>query len=183
MKSRIHNNIDGAKDCGAYFELPLLQFLRQMPQYAPLIATAGARLDINDPNYVVRFVLSKDGLSGIEVGYPEDAEWQIGQPDRSKQISNPERFDGKRFDWLNKMLDQKLAEGSKILVLPMTDFLKMYPEYGKVFSVEVGDEAICFFRTADKTMKFLTGPLDRKVEKWEQLIQARNTWDWSECHL
>lgn len=87
MKSRIHNNIDGAKDMGTYLELPLQQFLIQMPQYA--YAIENAPIDVKDTNYIVRFQFQKNGNPLIEVGYPEDVEWKIGEPDKSKPPSYP----------------------------------------------------------------------------------------------
>lgn len=64
MKSRIHNNTEGAKDMGTYLELPLRQFLRQMPQYADMIMQRFGRDHIKNvyyiedffPNYDVRFI-------------------------------------------------------------------------------------------------------------------------------
>lgn len=90
MKSRIHNNTDGAKDMGTYLELPLQQFLKQMPQYAYVILNTP--LDVNDENYIVRFKFQKNGKPLIEVGYPEDVEWKIGEPDKSKKPSYPSMF-------------------------------------------------------------------------------------------
>lgn len=90
MKSRIHNNTDGAKDMGTYLELPLQQFLKQMPQYAYIIENT--LIDVNDTNYIVRFKFQKNGKPLIEVGYPEDVEWKIGEPDKSKKPSYPSMF-------------------------------------------------------------------------------------------
>lgn len=87
MKSRIYNNTDGAKDMGSYLELPLRQFLIQMPQYAHMILNSP--IDVNDKNYIIRFQFQKNGIPHIEVGYPEDVEWKIGEPDKSKKPSYP----------------------------------------------------------------------------------------------
>lgn len=87
MKSRFQNNLDGAADMGTYFELSLQRFIIQMPQYAGMLA--GAPIDYSDPRYIVRFRFLKNGRIDLEVGYPEDSEWRIGQSDTSKQLSYP----------------------------------------------------------------------------------------------
>ena len=87
MKSHFYNNTDGAKDMETYLELPLRQFIRQMPQYTHILANTP--LDLNDERYIVRFKSMKSGEIRLEVGYPEDVEWTIGEPDKSKKPSYP----------------------------------------------------------------------------------------------
>lgn len=167
MKSKIYNNVDGAKDCGTYMELPLLRFLMQMPQYAPLIAATVPHIDLNDKNYIVRFVLQNNKPPLIEVGYPEDAEWRIGQPDNSKQISYPVKLDE-----LDKMLDKELAEGKEFLVMPIADFLQIYPNYEEIFTASGKADTICAFRTSDNITRTLVGSSDYTTEKWKQIIET-----------
>ena len=72
---------------GTYFEMPLSKFLIQMPQYAEQILASG--INVKDTNYIVRFRFTKKRYLDFEIGYPEDAEWRIGQPDDSKELSYP----------------------------------------------------------------------------------------------
>lgn len=142
MKSRIHNNTEGAKDMGTYLELPLRQFINQMPQYADMILQTP--VDLNDTNYIVRFCIQKSGSVRFEVGYPEDVEWRIGKPDKSKEPSYPSRNKE-----LEELLDAEISNGKKYVILSVRDYLEKIPQEERDFMSSAhyrNNAAVCIFR-------------------------------------
>lgn len=166
MKSRFHNNLDGAADMGTYFEMPLRQFVLQMPQYAGMLAES--LIDFDDKRYIVRFRFDKKGEIDLEVGYPEDAEWRIGQPDKSREISYPSEH--KEID---KLLDEKIAGGRKFITMPLAKYIEMYPDTDKLFKKYKADsKAVCFFRNNDGSLGMTLGSINLKDDDWERITQT-----------
>lgn len=139
MKSRFQNNLDGAADMGTYFELSLQRFIVQMPQYAGMLA--GAPIDFSDPRYIVRFRFLKNGRIDLEVGYPEDSEWRIGQPDTSKKLSYPSANEE-----IETLLDDLTLQGGSFFSMPLSEYIEMYPETKKLFeNFDIDSKAVCTF--------------------------------------
>lgn len=165
MKSRFHNNIDGAADMGTYFELPLRQFILQMPQYIGMFA--GTAIDFDDPNYVVRFRYLKNGRLDIEVGYPEDAEWRIGQPDCSKKVSYPSVNEE-----IETLLDAVIIEGGSFFSMLLSEYIEAYPVEEKFFVKEdIDKRSVCFYRDDNRKTRMIVGNNDNSDEDWEKLIR------------
>lgn len=175
MKSRIHNNTEGAKDMGTYLELPLRQFINQMPQYADMILQTP--VDLNDTNYIVRFCIQKSGSVRFEVGYPEDVEWRIGKPDKSKEPSYPSRNKE-----LEELLDAEISNGKKYVILSVRDYLEKLPQEERDFMDFLrykDNAAVCLFRD-QKTNDVVTVVGDRRNSRddWENIIE-RNMNDYN----
>lgn len=169
MKSRISNNLDGAADMGTYFEMPLRKFISQMPQYAGMIYNS--QIDIEDTNYIVRFRFKKNGVIDLEIGYPEDVEWRIGQPDRSKKLSYPASYED-----MEKLLDEELAQGGSFIVLPMRAFIEKHPEAKEALKKFNSDSnAVCFFRSNNNVMRMIIGEIGNSDDDWKRMIQS---FDW-----
>ncbi len=166
MKSRFHNNLDGATDMGTYFELPLRRFILQMPQYAGMLANAP--IDLDDPKYIVRFRFIKNGAIDLEIGYPEDAEWRIGQPDNSSKLSYPSTYGD-----IEKLLDEETEKGGSFIVLPLRKYIEMHPDAKKMFErFDIDNKAVCFFRD-DKNFVLMTmGGIDNGDDDWKRIIQG-----------
>lgn len=167
MKSRIHNNTEGARDMGTYLELPLQRFLMQMPQYAHLVMSVP--VDINDPNYVVRFQIQKDGKCRLEVGYPEDTMWQIGEQDKSKEPNYPVDYS------VAPVLDAEIANGGEFIVLPALECMEKYPDTAKLFQnipdSMINNTGVCFYR--DKrfnAMVSIIGDINGGNDYWKKVI-------------
>lgn len=166
MKSRFHNNLDGAVDMGAYFELPLRQFVLQMPQYAGILA--GSPINFDDPRYIVRFRFLKNGRIDFEVGYPEDAEWRIGQPDTSKPIDYPSVNEE-----IEELLDDVVLQGGEFFSMPLSEYIEMYPYTKKLFeNYDIDSKAVCFYRDGNKNSRMIVGEIDNDDEDWERIIRG-----------
>ena len=165
MKSRFQNNLDGAADMGTYFELSLQRFIIQMPQYAGMLA--GAPIDFSDPRYIVRFRFLKNGRIDLEVGYPEDSEWRIGQPDTSKQLSYPSANEE-----IETLLDDVTLQGGSFFSMPLSEYIEMYPETRKLFeNFDIDSKAVCFYRDDNRNTKMIVGKIDNDDEDWERIIR------------
>ena len=165
MKSRFQNNLDGAADMGTYFELSLQRFIIQMPQYAGMLA--GAPIDFSDPRYIVRFRFLKNGRIDLEVGYPEDSEWRIGQPDTSKQLSYPSANEE-----IETLLDDLILQGGSFFSMPLSEYIEMYPETKKLFeNFDIDSKAVCFYRDDNRNTKMIVGKIDNDDEDWERIIR------------
>lgn len=164
MKSRFHNNLDGAVDMGAYFELPLRRFVLQMPQYAAALASAPINFD--DPRYIVRFRFLKNGRIDFEVGYPEDAEWRIGQPDTGKPIDYPSANNE-----IEELLDDVALQGGEFFSMPLSEYIEMYPDTKMLFeNYDIDSKAACFCRDRNKNLRMIVGEIDNSDEDWERII-------------
>lgn len=167
MKSRIHHNLDGAADMGTYFEMPLRQFVSQMPQYANLIANTP--VDFNDPKYIVRFRF-KNGNIKLEIGYPEDAEWKIGQPDKSGELIYPSKHEE-----IEKLLDEEIARGGLFVTLLMREYIEKYPKTEKLFkNIDIDSRAVCFYRNDNNEVRMIIGNKDNREADWKKIIQGFN---------
>lgn len=172
MKSRIHNNTEGAKDMGTYLELPLRQFINQMPQYADMILQTP--VDLNDTNYIVRFCIQKSGSVRFEVGYPEDVEWRIGKPDKSKEPSYPSRNKE-----LEELLDAEISNGKKYVILSVRDYLEKLPQEERTFMSSAhyrNNAAVCIFRNKETNdVVTVMGDIRNGSDEWEEIIKRYMT--------
>lgn len=167
MKSRISNNLDGASDMGTYFEMPLSKFLIQMPQYAESILASGI-INVKDTNYIVRFRFTKKRKLDLEIGYPEDTEWRIGQPDDSKELSYP--IEEKE---IISLLDERISQGSSFVVIPMKRYLEMHSGVEDLFkNFDIEKSSMCFFYNERKELKNIIGNNTFTDEEWKECISA-----------